>query len=696
MLKFCDSDPCALVTHLFSITIKREGNEYIPTAEQLFPKSDPDQNLIKNIQLFAFPDHCAIESKSFITFVIGDTHVDFKIGYALYSNSFSARCILSNYYYPNLFESLLSLSDDALMSKVESLSKSEVRKNVQIKKNSVFYLDEGRQKQQFLKLIYDTFSSFDIAKIIIAMLQARHIFVVSSSATICCKFAAGLPFLIEPFCWDMNTIPILPLKLKEACQVPVPTLIGLTRPEVLLEGRVSPHIIVNVDLKLVIDNPSLDSHDFTKRSNVLMHMIKFKDTSESVLKPWNNCPGFPHKQVQMHIQKFIASYLQIYTGPVSTLEDLITALAKVPEFLESSQVIQGLLSKEHATLSVTKAFEKWFDDVFKKKSIRKTVKLMKKAATPETNQPINSNEGNSGSNIKLEMKSTSQESVNLLEFSKNPVNNNSLLIRKNDSSPQLVDFSFNLNDQNGDKQEHSNLINFDQVSTDENENDTENQSILSQSSEDLLLDFNNGNSYLAQGQIQDQTSSPDLIGNQSRGFVQNHSVDDLVGITQQQGSPIRKKNENVDDIFGLFDNNKPNDGLPLPSSPITKSGNTPTLNSRVAGQNVPRNRNAPPSSQSIDFSDLLSMGTASTPPPSDKRLPPVSNASGLASASMSFQPVFNDNPPVAQQQFQQFNNNDNNNDIFGFGNFSPTQQNKNPQQQQQKQNDMDDPFGFFK
>lgn len=708
MLKFCDKTPCALATHLFSITINREGNEYTATAKQLFPETDPDPNLIKNVQLFAFPDSCAMESKSFITFIIGDTHCDFQIGYAFYNNALSARCILSNYYYPNIFESLLNLPDDALLTEVEALSKSEVRKSVQIKKN-VFYLDGGRQKQQLLKLVFDTFDPFDISKIIIAMMQARHIFCVSSSASVCCKFAAALPILIEPFCWDMNTIPILPLKLKDVCQVPVPTLIGLTRPEVLLEGRVAPHIIVNSDLRLVIDNPSLDNHDFSKRANVLAHMIKFKNTLSLFLNQWHNCPGFPHKQVQMLIQKFIASYLQIYTGPVSTSEALVAALAKVPEFLESSQVIQGLLSKEHATQSVTEAFEKWFDDIFKPKSNRKTVKLRKKSSDLEINNANNSKkETNSNENLGLKMKSTSQESVNLLEFSKSSINSSNMAVRRNDSSPALMDLNFDVtSDQNGNNtksEEDSFLINFDdQIST---EMESDNKSPLSQPSVDLLLDFDDE-------ETNQQPSQPQTLSqNSNRGFVQNHSVDDLVGLDQHQNSPVKNQNEAFTDIFGLFpddnQNNKNKGNLASPSIPVSRSTNIDYLDSRRGGPQSQTPGNAksriiPPTSQSIDFSDfLMTSAPSNTPPPSERKHPSLNSAGGLASASMQFQPVFQSQQQQQQQNFQQFNNN-NNTDIFGIGSFSPTSQNRGnqqqgqQQQQQQKQNNVDDdPFGFLK
>lgn len=694
MLKFCDKTPCALATHLFTITINREGNDYAATAKQLFPKTDPDPNLIKNVQLFAFPDYCAMESKSLITFIIGDTHCDFQIGYALYNNALSARCILSNFYYPDLFESLLNLPDDALLTEIETLNKSEVRKSVQIKKN-VFYLDGGRQKQQLLKLIFDTFEPYDISKIVIAMMQARHIFCVSSSASVCCKFAAALPILIEPFCWDMNTIPILPLKLKDVCQVPVPTLIGLTRPEVLLEGRVAPHIIVNSDLKLVIDNPSLDSHDFSIRAKVLAHMIKFKNTFEGVLNPWRNCPGFPHKQVQMHIQKFIASYLQIYTGPVSTAEALIAALAKVPEFLESSQVIQGLLSKEHASQSVAEAFEKWFDDIFKQKSIRKTVKLRKKSSDMETNvADIKKNDQITNDNISLKTKSTSHESVNLLEFSKNSVNSSAIPMKRNDSSPALMDLSFDITGNSNDNKSDDNsfLISFD----DQIQTENENKNSLSQPSDNLLLDLIDEDSSQQQSQSQSQ--------NQYQ--YQKHSVDDLVGLNQHQNSPVNSKNEAYNDIFGLFPNDNQNknntkDALSPSSISVSKSTGTNHNLDLRRGNQTPgnfRSKNFPSTSQSIDFSDFLMATPSSTPPPSDKKHPSLNSTGGLASSSMQFQPVFQQQQ---QNNFQPFNNN---NDIFGIGSFSPTQQNRGAQQQnqsqqqqqQQKQNNVDDIFGLFK
>ncbi|OHS99897.1 hypothetical protein TRFO_08210 [Tritrichomonas foetus] len=502
MLKFCDQEPKALITHLFTITVTHETSKYAVKANQIFPTTAADENLIKNVQLFSFPDFSAIESKSFFTFVIGDTHCDFQIGFVLYSNSFSARVILSSFYYPDLFRELLKLPETELFEQVKKLNKEEIRSSVQIKK-TVFYLDGGRQRQKLMKLIFDTFSPFDISKIVIAMLQARHIFCVSSSASVCSQFAAALPLLIEPFRWDMNTIPVVPMKLKDITQVPVPTLIGLTHAEVLLEGRVASHIIVNCDVKLVIDNPSLDSHDSNVRLKVLTQQTKFHTTMTAILHAWQNSPGFPHKQVNKALQNFIALYLQIYTGPVTSPEALIAALAKLPEFLESSQVIQDLLNKEHAPKSVIEAFERWFDDVFKRNSM-KPVRIGK--------QPS---------------KSTSQGDVNLLDFAdddkhkvaNSPIKNSTQgkhSMTVSASTPGLADYR-----QESDDIGSTMLIDF----ADEHPS--------ANTSNDLLIDFGGGNQIGSNSNL-----TMNSLNESANSTPKKKPKDDLLGIFDMPDDPI--------------------------------------------------------------------------------------------------------------------------------------------------------------
>jgi hypothetical protein len=377
MLRFAADTVAPLATHLFAIDV--HPDELTVTARQVFPESDPDPALLKNIELFSFPDACAIESNCFFHFVIGDTACDFHVGFVQFRTSSAAKVLLSDFYYPALFTALLSLPDDELLSQLRTFSVAQLRTQVSLGGRQ-FFLDGSRERQELWSLIFATFSPFDISKIVVGMLQARHIYVVASAASVCSRMVAALPLLLDPFRWDMNCIPVLPMKLKEAAQVPVPTLIGLTQGEVLLEGRVESCIIVNPDMRLVIDKPPLD---ILFRFRVTQLQLEFHRIVLSTLSSFDGCPGFPHRHVQKVVQRFLFQYLTLFTGQVATQEQFLMSFARLPEYLESSQVVHDLVALDSSP--VAERLRNWLGDMFKTKTA--TVKRVTRRVARPSSQP---------------------------------------------------------------------------------------------------------------------------------------------------------------------------------------------------------------------------------------------------------------------------------------------------------------------
>jgi hypothetical protein len=360
MLRFCDAEPHALISHFLTVTV--DARDLAVSVKQILPSGAPDRRLLENVTLFAFPDKCSIESKSLIVFVIGDICCEFRLGFVFYRTSLSGYCVITDYYYPKLFKYVLSLPEEHMMTQINLLILKKSRVTFSAG-NRTFYLDGGTERQDSLAFIFKRFSGFDISKIIIGMLQARHIFVVSSSAAICSHLAAALNLLIDPFRWDMNCIPVLPLKLKEATQVPVPTVIGLTQGEVLLEGRVGSRVIVHADLRIVIDSfidaPAVEASN----PEVIQIQTDFHRNVHSQLKAFEGCPGFPHKHMGRLMRYFIFQYLMVYTGSVTDKTELLASLRKLPECLATSQVLQDLFHLENSSDKVKSRIEEWIEEV---------------------------------------------------------------------------------------------------------------------------------------------------------------------------------------------------------------------------------------------------------------------------------------------------------------------------------------------
>lgn len=376
MLKFVDGEkPHKLINYVFSIKIVKnksgDKNDYIANPTQIFPQNLCEQSILKSVQLFAFPDRAAIESRCFFTFVIGDpSSSDFQLGFVLYYTYFDAYCVLSNYYYPDMFNHLLTLEKNEMLSVCSELAKEKTYDHSNktacfVIKGKNYPLDGGNERQQLTKLLFTTFPAFDISKIIIGMLSARHVFVVAGNASTCSLFAAALPLLIEPFFWDLNLIPILPLKIIEMIDVPVPAMIGITRSELLQTQTIAPHICVNCDTKHVLDSPVFEQSNIGLRLEVVKKQLDFHTQVNLLLNEWSKCPGFPHKLVLEKVMRFISYYLQLYTGDCMSSVNFLAAIkTKLPDYLLNSQIINQLLILDDLDNKYKVMFKKWFNTSF--------------------------------------------------------------------------------------------------------------------------------------------------------------------------------------------------------------------------------------------------------------------------------------------------------------------------------------------
>jgi hypothetical protein len=308
------------------------------------------------VELFVCPDHTAIEPRTFLTFRYGNTDA-FQIGFVLYSTVFSAVCIISDYYYPSLFHAMLKLPQAELLVQAKALAASVARNSVQMHGRD-FPLDGSCERQQLLKLLFTTFPPYDITKIIIGLLQARHVFVVASNASTCSKFTTAILLLIEPFTWEMTMIPILPTRIVEMIMSPVPVLVGLTMPENLDSTVESSRVCVNCDVKLVIDTPVFEA-DSPLRLKVLEEQLKFQATMTDFMKTWHNRP-FPHVLATRAVQGFLKSYLECYTGSVASLRELRDAFPSLPEYMQDSQVLSQLLEFDELPPDRRADFTAWF------------------------------------------------------------------------------------------------------------------------------------------------------------------------------------------------------------------------------------------------------------------------------------------------------------------------------------------------
>ena len=357
MLRFApENSPHQLISALFQLKIERDEHQYEVFVRQLLPQSEPDQDLIKNIKLFSFPDPASVEPHTFLTFSIGDS-VNFRIGFVLYSTAFDALCVLSDFYYPCLFKRMMKLPYLEMAEVAFQLFKTEKRTTVNIK-GKEFSLSGALEKQRAMSLLFKTFAPYDISKIVIGMLQARHVFVVASNAATCSQFAAALSLLIEPFRWSMTLIPILPIKIIDMVEIPVPVLVGLTKVEALTDKSVMKHILVNCDVKLVTDTPVFES-DPALRVRVVTEQLKFHKMATEALTKWKGCSGFPHQIFGGLVKTFIAQFLQIYTGPCPSMVDLIRALQNTPDYIANSQVIEEVIAFDRLPPERKREFTEW-------------------------------------------------------------------------------------------------------------------------------------------------------------------------------------------------------------------------------------------------------------------------------------------------------------------------------------------------
>ena len=403
MLRFISNEKTSLLNYVFSIkVVEDENKEYVADVNQMYPNAPPDNSIIKSIKLFAFPDRAAIESRCFFTFVIGNTSTEFQLGFIYYYTYFDAYCVLSDYYYPSIFKHYMTLDRKGMRDYCIELTKNIYSLNgvntVKIN-NTVYKLDGSVERQRLTKLIFTTFPAFDISKIIIGMLTARHIFIVAGNASTCSLFAASIPLLIEPFYWDLNLIPILPIKIKDMIDVPVPAMIGVTRSEYLVKDSIAPHVCVNADTKHVLDFPVFEAANANLRIQVINKQLEFHNTINKILQDWSGCPGFPHHQILHEVQNFIGKYLIMYTGTCPSSADFIKAASNnFPEYLKNSQITDQLFILNDLKDSQKKAFQNFFCLFFAKdaanKMMNKKTGNMAISNSNKNNQETINNENN--------------------------------------------------------------------------------------------------------------------------------------------------------------------------------------------------------------------------------------------------------------------------------------------------------------
>lgn len=364
MLKFCNGISASLATHLFNIKIVQTSEGQTPVLEQIFPFGQADEQIMRDINLFVFPDPNAIESRSFFTFLVGDAANDFYMGFVQYTSILQGKCILTKYYYPDLFQTILLLPQNEMINIVAEISTPQIRNQVIIGPKK-FTLDSGKQKQKLMEQMFNIFTPFDVSKIIVGLMTSRHIFVVCGKASQCSRIVAGLSLLLEPFLWTMGTIPILPVKLKDMVMVPVPTIMGITNVECICDGSVAPHVCANIDTHVVIDNPPFELNSAV-RFSILHEQATYHTDMTKTLDSWKKSPGFPHKIVSLVTQRFIAGYLQIYTGPCPSSQMFLENIHKLPETMKNSQVMHELFDYANCSPERKAVYQNWFSTVFMK------------------------------------------------------------------------------------------------------------------------------------------------------------------------------------------------------------------------------------------------------------------------------------------------------------------------------------------
>jgi hypothetical protein len=98
--------------------------------------------------------------------------------------------------------------------------------------------------------------------------------------------------------------------------------------------------------------------------------MDFQRNVLSTLHQFRGCPGFPHKHIQTLIGGFIFQYLRLFTGEAANREKFIEALATLPEYLDSSQIMQDLIHMDRAPSNVQARVDDWLCVVFNTKSTR--------------------------------------------------------------------------------------------------------------------------------------------------------------------------------------------------------------------------------------------------------------------------------------------------------------------------------------
>jgi hypothetical protein len=185
------------------------------------------------------------------------------------------------------------------------------------------------------------------------------LFVVATSAQIWTQFIAALSLLIEPFRWDNESIPLLPLQIMDMIQSPMRILVGLTRAELLDTDMVSVHVCVNCDIKLVMDSPVFEE-GLPVRLKILAEQMKFAQFTTAQLQALKGYRVFPHEVISAQVQRFISQYLMVYTGPCASSDEFITKVECLPEHVLGSQVFAEVTRVDELDAERKVAFIRWF------------------------------------------------------------------------------------------------------------------------------------------------------------------------------------------------------------------------------------------------------------------------------------------------------------------------------------------------
>jgi hypothetical protein len=119
------------------------------------------------------------------------------------------------------------------------------------------------------------------------------------------------------------------------------------------------------------------------RFKVLAEQTKFHHSMLALLQSWEGC-GFPHVIVGSHLKRFVAWYLQLYTGPCVSSSEFLSRLSQLPEHLASSAVMNELISFQSISPERKKEYGAWFEETFAKDMAATYQKVVQIDQIPES------------------------------------------------------------------------------------------------------------------------------------------------------------------------------------------------------------------------------------------------------------------------------------------------------------------------